>query len=92
MLLFYTGDMNYLAYNPTSSPHTGQSGSSLHGFIFLVAVVILLFEIRMIIDCILNKNIPALHKAFWIVGMLLIPLIVAVVYFFASSSSHNKLP
>jgi len=61
------------------------------GLIIVVILLVLAFELWMLVDCITNKKVPTAHKVWWVVGMFLIHLLVAVVYFFVSRFHYNKL-
>jgi hypothetical protein len=55
--------------------------------IIVVAISISAFEIWMIVDAVINKEIPDKTKAWWIIGMLIIHPFVAIAYFF---TDHRK--
>jgi hypothetical protein len=72
--------------------------TSMHGYhllhlgawlpiILIIALLILAFEIWMIVDAAINKEITDKAKAWWIIGMLIIHPFVAIVYFF---TDHRK--
>lgn len=62
------------------------SGPWLFLFIFIL-LVIAIFEVWMIVDAALNKNISDKAKMWWIIGMVLIHPFVAIAYFF---TDHRK--
>lgn len=79
--------MNYLAlYTHRSDWHV--SGVWL-GIIIFILLLILVFEIWMLVDVITNKNVPTMHKVWWVIGMFLVHPIVAIVYFFVRSQ-YNR--
>jgi hypothetical protein len=55
--------------------------------ILVIAILIFAFEIWMIADAAINKEITDKAKAWWIIGMLIIHPFVAIVYFF---TDHRK--
>jgi heme/copper-type cytochrome/quinol oxidase subunit 4 len=79
--------MEYIA--STMKPFWHE-GAHVLGYVFLILIVVLAFEIWMLVDVIKNRHVPTKHKVWWIVGMLLIHPIVAIVYFFVSRLHYNK--
>jgi hypothetical protein len=55
--------------------------------IIVIAILIFAFEIWMIVDVAINKEITDKTKTWWIIGMLIIHPFVAIVYFF---TDHRK--
>lgn len=55
--------------------------------IIVVAILILAFEIWMIVDAALNKEVTDKAKTWWIIGMFVIHPFVAIAYFF---TDHRK--
>lgn len=55
--------------------------------IVIVAILIGVFEIWMLVDAAINKEISDKSKAWWIVGMILVHPLVAIVYYF---TDHRK--
>jgi hypothetical protein len=53
----------------------------------VVALLIFAFEIWMIVDAAINKEITDKAKAWWIIGMFIIHPFVAIAYFF---TDHRK--
>jgi hypothetical protein len=70
------------------SNHSWHLGAWLP-LIVVVALLFLAFEIWMIIDVALHKNLSDKAKIWWIIGMLIIHPFVALVYFF---TDHRKRP
>ena len=50
--------------------------------IFLIIFAILAFELWMFIDALRNPHLDTMVRAVWLVGIVLVPLIAAVAYFF----------
>jgi hypothetical protein len=55
--------------------------------IIVIAISIFAFEIWMIVDAAINKEITDKAKTWWITGMLIIHPFVAIAYFF---TDHRK--
>jgi hypothetical protein len=55
--------------------------------IIVIAILIFAFEIWMIVDAAINREITDKAKAWWIIGMLIIHPFVAIAYFF---TDHRK--
>jgi hypothetical protein len=55
--------------------------------IIVVAVLIFAFEIWMIVDAAVNRQMSDRARVWWIIGMLIIHPVVAIVYFF---TDHRK--
>jgi hypothetical protein len=55
--------------------------------IIVIAILIFAFEIWMIVDAAINKEITDKAKTWWIIGMLIIHPFVAIAYFF---TDHRK--
>ena len=62
------------------------------GFVILLTILFLAFEIWMLVDVIQNRKVPKVHKIWWVIGMFLIHPFVAIIYFFVSrfSSAYKK--
>lgn len=50
--------------------------------LILVVILVAAFELWMLVDVALNKNIDDKTKAWWIIGMILVHPFVALVYLF----------
>jgi hypothetical protein len=55
--------------------------------LLVIALLVFAFEIWMIIDAAINREITDKAKAWWIIGMLIIHPFVAIAYFF---TDHRK--
>jgi H+/Cl- antiporter ClcA len=55
--------------------------------LIVIALLVFAFEIWMIIDAAINREITDKAKAWWIIGMLIIHPFVAIAYFF---TDHRK--
>jgi hypothetical protein len=55
--------------------------------IIVIVLLILAFELWMLVDAAVNKNITSKAKAWWIVGMFIIHPFVAIIYFF---TDHHR--
>ncbi len=57
-------------------------GTALLVVLFLVVVALFVFEVKMFVSTVLNRNISDARKILWVVGMLLIHPFVAIGYYF----------
>jgi hypothetical protein len=55
--------------------------------LLVIALLFFAFEVWMIIDAAINREITDKAKAWWIIGMLIIHPFVAIAYFF---TDHRK--
>lgn len=60
--------------------------------LILVALIIafIWFEVWMIIDAYKNKKLSDTAKALWIIGILLFHPVIAIVYYFTTSTKKPK--
>ena len=60
------------------------------GWIIVVTLLLLAFEIWMLVDVITSKKVKTNQKIWWVVGMFLIHPFVAIIYYFVSRFGSSK--
>jgi len=74
-------------YNPCMYRHHILHLGAWLPIALIIAILIFAFEIWMIVDAAINKEITDKARAWWIIGMLVIHPFVAIAYFF---TDHRK--
>jgi len=69
------------------SHHAWHLGAWLQ-VIIVLAILIAAFEIWMIVDVALKKNLSDKAKTWWIIGMIIVHPFVAIFYFFTDRRKH----
>ncbi len=59
-------------------------------FLTIIGIAILTFEVLMFINVIRNSHLSETEKVLWCLGMLFLPLIVAIFYYYLARSSLEK--
>jgi hypothetical protein len=75
---------------PMDRHHILHLGIWLPTFL-IIAILFFVFEIWMIVDAAINKEITDKAKAWWIIGMLIIHPFVAIAYFFTDHRKRQAL-
>ena len=52
----------------------------------IIGIVVLVFFIWMLIDCIQNKNLDSTKKIIWVLVILFVPLLGPLIYYFVGRS------
>jgi hypothetical protein len=74
-------------YDPRMDSHHPLHLGIWLPIILIIAILFFAFEIWMIVDAAINKEITDRAKAWWIIGMFIIHPFVAIAYFF---TDHRK--
>ena len=74
-------------YDPRMDGHHPLHLGAWLPIILIIALLLFAFEIWMVVDVAINKEITDRAKAWWIIGMLIIHPFVAIAYFF---TDHRK--
>ena len=63
-------------------------GTGLSVLVWLILVLIFIFEIWMLVDAITRKSLSTTARVWWIIGMILVHPIVAIIYYFTGRKDN----